>query len=434
MQDKTQALAQRRTQAVARGVNQAHAVYVQRAENALLWDVEGRRYVDFCGGIAALNTGHLHPQVVDAVQAQLQQFTHTCFAALPYEGYIAVCEAINARVPGDFAKKTLLLTTGSEAVESALKIARVHTRRTGVIVFTGAYHGRTLMTLAMTAKVNPYAQGMGLMPGGVYRALFPDADAGVSVVEAMNSIHRIFSSDAAPEDIAAIVIEPVQGEGGFVVAPVAFMVALRALCDQHGIVLIADEIQCGAGRTGSFFAMEQMGVHADLIVFGKSIAGGLPLAGVTGKAAIMDAPVPGGLGGTYAGNPLACAAALAVLRVFDEQGLLDIARELGEELRDNLKEITDALGIHCRIRGLGAMVALELFDDAARRIPSARLTRQLIQDARARGLLLLACGQYGNVIRFLMPLTIPRPVLLEGLEILAACLTAIDNHTVVGQL
>nr|WP_306494908.1 aminotransferase class III-fold pyridoxal phosphate-dependent enzyme [Pseudomonas sp. W4I3] len=247
-------------------------------------------------------------------------------------------------------------------------------------------------------------------------------------------VARCLTTDFTDPDIAAIVIEPVQGEGGFVAAPVAFMVALRALCDQHGIVLIADEIQCGAGRTGSFFAMEQMGVNADLIVFGKSIAGGLPLAGVAGKAAIMDAPVPGGLGGTYAGNPLACAAALAVLRAFDEQGLLNAARELGKDLRYHLEEITSALGIHCRIRGLGAMVALELFDDTARRIPSARMTKQLIQSARERGLLLLACGPYANVIRFLMPLTIPRPVLLEGLEILAACLATLDNHTVVGQL
>ncbi|MDQ0740483.1 4-aminobutyrate aminotransferase-like enzyme [Pseudomonas sp. W4I3] len=257
---------------------------------------------------------------------------------------------------------------------------------------------------------------------------------GLPGIDVAPDVARCLTTDFTDPDIAAIVIEPVQGEGGFVAAPVAFMVALRALCDQHGIVLIADEIQCGAGRTGSFFAMEQMGVNADLIVFGKSIAGGLPLAGVAGKAAIMDAPVPGGLGGTYAGNPLACAAALAVLRAFDEQGLLNAARELGKDLRYHLEEITSALGIHCRIRGLGAMVALELFDDTARRIPSARMTKQLIQSARERGLLLLACGPYANVIRFLMPLTIPRPVLLEGLEILAACLATLDNHTVVGQL
>ncbi len=307
--NSNKAMMARRSDAVPRGVGQIHPIFAERAENCRVWDVEGREYLDFAGGIAVLNTGHLHPQVVAAVEDQLKKLSHTCFQVLAYEPYLALCEKMNQKVPGDFAKKTLLVTTGSEAVENAVKIARAATGRSGAIAFTGAYHGRTHYTLSLTGKVNPYSAGMGLMPGHVYRALYPCALHGVSDDEAIASIHRIFKNDAAPEDIAAIIIEPVQGEGGFYAASPAFMQRLRALCDEHGIMLIADEVQSGAGRTGTLFAMEQMGVAADITTFAKSIAGGFPLAGVTGRAEVMDAIAPGGLGGTYAGNPIACAAA-----------------------------------------------------------------------------------------------------------------------------
>ncbi|MCU7650354.1 aminotransferase class III-fold pyridoxal phosphate-dependent enzyme [Pseudomonas piscis] len=426
MQSEFPSLDARRQCAVARGINQLHPVYVKSARNAQLTDANGKHYIDFAGGIAALNTGHLHPRVVEAVQAQLGLFAHTCFAVTPYEDYISVCERINRHMPGAFDKRSLLLTTGAEAVESAIKVARAATGRTGVIAFTGAFHGRTFLTMAMTAKVAPYSTAMGLMPGHVYRALFPDG-VEVDTQQALASLERIFYCDAAPTDIAAIVIEPVQGEGGFHVAPPAFMAALRALCDKHGILLIADEVQCGAGRTGTFFAMEQMGVDADLIVFGKSVAGGLPLSGVVGRAELMDSIGPGGLGGTYAGNPLACAAALAVLEVIKQERLLEQAVTLGNTLTRALEEITSGLGVSCRIRGLGAMVALELFDDARQSMPATDLTRLLVRLAQQRGLLLLACGPRNNVIRFLMPLTIDTQALADGLSILGQCLEAIKS-------
>ena len=324
-------------------------------------------------------------------------------------------------MPGDFAKKTLLVTSGSEAVENAVKIARAATGRAGVIAFTSGYHGRTMMTLALTGKKVPYAAGMGLMPGGVFRAQYPCALHGVSVDDAIASIERIFKNDAEPRDIAAIVIEPVQGEGGFYAAPKAFMQRLRALCDQHGILLIADEVQTGAGRTGTFFAMEQMGVVADLTTFAKSIAGGFPLSGVCGKAEIMDAIAPGGLGGTYAGSPIACAAALAVLEVFDEENLLARSQTVGETIRAALREVQDKHPVIGDVRGLGAMVAIELFKDGDAQQPHAELVSQVVARAREKGLILLSCGSYYNVIRVLVPLTVPDAQLKRGLAIIAEC-------------
>ena len=419
MSKTNESLMQRRQNAVARGVSQIHPIAVQRAENATVWDVEGRQYIDFAGGIAVLNTGHRHPKVMDAVRRQLDQFTHTCFQVLAYEPYIALCERLNEKVPGDFAKKTLLVTTGSEALENAVKIARAATGRAGVIAFTGAYHGRTMMTLSMTGKVVPYSAGMGLMPGGVYRAQFPCPLHGVSDDDAIASIERIFKNDAQPQDIAAIVIEPVQGEGGFYVASPAFMQRLRALCDQHGIMLVADEVQTGAGRTGTFFAMEQMGVAADLTTFAKSIAGGFPVAGVCGRAEVMDAIAPGGLGGTYAGSPLACAAALAVMEVFEEENLLARSRTVGEILTGRLNALEADDKRIGDVRGLGAMVACELF--TADGAPDADLTGRIVAAARDKGLILLSCGQYGNVIRILVPLTATDVELHAGMDIIAAC-------------
>ena len=317
-----EALLHRRSDAVARGVGAIHPVFAARAENATVWDVEGQQYLDFSGGIAVLNTGHLHPKVKKAVLEQMNAFSHTCFMVLGYENYVELCERLNRLVPGDFPKKSALFTSGSEAVENAVKVARAHTGRTGVIAFTSGYHGRTMATLALTGKVAPYASGMGLMTADVFRAEYPCPVHGISEDDGIDSIERIFKNDAAPEDIAAILLEPVQGEGGFYVASPEFMQRLRSLCDQHGIVLIADEVQTGAGRTGTFFAMEQMGVEADITTFAKSIAGGFPLSGITGRADMIDAIAPGGLGGTYGGSPIACAAALAVLEVFEEENLL----------------------------------------------------------------------------------------------------------------
>ncbi|MEH6563742.1 MAG: 4-aminobutyrate--2-oxoglutarate transaminase [Halopseudomonas sp.] len=419
MSKSNESLMQRRNAAVARGVSQIHPLVVQRAENATVWDVEGRQYIDFAGGIAVLNTGHRHPRIMDAVKRQMELFTHTCFQVLAYEPYIELCEKLNQLVPGDFDKKTLLVTTGSEALENAVKIARAATGRAGVIAFTGAYHGRTMMTLSMTGKVAPYSAGMGLMPGGVYRAQFPCPLHGVSDEDAIASIERIFKNDAQPQDIAAIVIEPVQGEGGFYVASPAFMASLRELCDLHGILLVADEVQTGAGRTGSFFAMEQMGVAADLTTFAKSIAGGFPVAGVCGRAEVMDAIAPGGLGGTYAGSPLACAAALAVLEVFEEENLLARSRTLGQLIGGRLSEMAANDKRIGDVRGLGAMVACELF--TADGHPHAELTAQVVAKAREKGLILLSCGQYGNVIRILVPLTATDLEVQAGMDIIAEC-------------
>ena len=421
MSKTNESLMQRRTAAVPRGVGQIHPIFADKAENATVTDVEGREFIDFAGGIAVLNTGHLHPKVIAAVQAQLNKLTHTCFQVLAYEPYVEVAEKVAARVPGDFAKKTLLVTTGSEAVENAVKIARAATGRAGVIAFTGGYHGRTMMTLSLTGKVNPYSAGMGLMPGGVFRAQYPCALHGVSVDDAMASIERIFKNDAEPRDIAAIIIEPVQGEGGFYVAPKDFMQRLRALCDQHGILLIADEVQTGAGRTGTFFAMEQMGVAADLTTFAKSIAGGFPLAGVCGKAEYMDAIAPGGLGGTYAGSPIACAAALAVMEVFDEENLLDRSKAVGERLVTGLKAIATKHKAIGDVRALGSMIAVELFEGGDLHKPNAALTGQIVAKAREKGLILLSCGTYGNVLRVLVPVTAPDAQLDKGLAIIKEC-------------
>jgi len=421
MSKTNESLMQRRVAAVPRGVGQIHPIFAESAKNATVTDVEGREFIDFAGGIAVLNTGHVHPKVIAAVEAQLHKLTHTCFQVLAYEPYVEVCEKINAKVPGDFAKKTLLVTTGSEAVENAVKIARAATGRAGVIAFTGAYHGRTMMTLGLTGKVVPYSAGMGLMPGGVFRALYPCELHGISVDDSIASIERIFKNDAEPKDIAAIIIEPVQGEGGFYVAPKAFMTRLRALCDQHGILLIADEVQTGAGRTGTFFAMEQMGVVADLTTFAKSIAGGFPLAGVCGKAEYMDAIAPGGLGGTYAGSPIACAAALAVMEVFEEENLLDRSKAVGELIVTELKAIQAKYPVIGDVRALGAMIAIELFEGGDSHKPNAAAVSQVVAKARDKGLILLSCGTYGNVLRILVPLTAPDEQLKKGLAIIEEC-------------
>ena len=420
------ALMARRKAAIPRGVGQSHEVFIARGENAEVWDVEGRRYVDFAGGIAVLNTGHRHPAVVEAVKAQLDLYTHTCFQVLAYEPYVELAERINAKAPGDFAKKTLFLSTGSEAVENAIKIARSYTKRSAVIAFTSGYHGRTLLTLGLTGKVVPYKTGFGPFPSEIFHAQFPDALHGVSVDESIASVESIFKNDVEASRVAAIIVEPVQGEGGFNVAPTEFLQRLRALCDQHGILMIADEIQTGAGRTGTWFAMEQSGVAPDMITMAKSMAGGFPISAVVGRAEVMDAPAPGGLGGTYAGSPLSCAAALAVLDVFEKENLLQRSRELGERLTASLRVMASKNRCIADVRGLGAMVAIELCKGGDLKQPDADLAKRLCAEATRRGLILLSCGTYGNVIRILVPLTASDAIVDEGLAIIDDCLTAVQ--------
>jgi 4-aminobutyrate aminotransferase/(S)-3-amino-2-methylpropionate transaminase len=414
-----ESLVARRQAAVARGVSMVHPVFVERAENALLWDGEGRRYVDFAGGIAVLNTGHRHRRVMEAVRAQLDRYTHTCFQITPYEPYVALCERLNALAPGKGPHKTVLMSTGAEAVENSIKIARAATGRPAVIAFSGAFHGRTIMALALTGKVDPYKSGFGPYPAEVYHAPFPNALHGVSTDDSLRSLTSIFKCDVAPDRVAAIIVEPVQGEGGFYVAPKDFMVQLRELCDRHGILLVADEIQSGAGRTGRMFAMEHYGVCADLYTLAKSIAGGFPLSAVVGRAEVMDACPPGGLGGTYAGNPVACAAALAVLQVFEEERIFVRAERLGERLGAALDALAARHAEIVEARRLGAMVAFELGEAGDPQRPAADLTKKLTARARELGLILLSCGIYGNVVRILVPITAEDAVVDEGLAILA---------------
>ncbi len=419
-------LHRRRAAAVARGVANSLSIYAQRARNAEIWDVEGRRYIDFASGIAVLNTGHLHPRVVAAVQAQLGQLTHTCFQVTPYEGYVALAERLNALAPGPTPKKSILFSTGAEAVENALKIARYHTRRSAVIAFSGAFHGRTLATMTLTGKVQPYKAGFGVLLPEVFHVPFPSAYHGVTPQQSLAAIEQLFKADLDPSRVAALIIEPVQGEGGFYIAPPEFLRSLRALCDSHGIVLVADEIQSGFARTGRMFAFEYSGVEPDLMTVAKSIAGGLPLSAVVGKAQIMDAPPPGGLGGTYAGSPLACAAALAVLDVIAEEQLVERSRVLGTQLMARLKALQAKCPAIGEVRGLGSMVAIELVKNRRADQPDAELTRALVQAAATRGLVILSCGVYGNVIRLLAPLTISDALLNEGLDLLEAALTDVN--------
>jgi 4-aminobutyrate aminotransferase/(S)-3-amino-2-methylpropionate transaminase len=415
-------LHQRRVAAVPRGVANALPIYIDSAENATLTDVEGRRYIDFAGGIAVLNVGHRHPRVMQAAAAQLGKVTHAAFQITPYAPYIELAERLNAIAPGPTPKKTILFTTGAEAVENAVKIARFHTRRNAVIAFTAAFHGRTLATMALTGKAQPYKAGFGPLLADVFHVPYPMDFHGVTVAHSLAAIEQLFKADVDPSAVAAIIIEPVQGEGGFYIAPPEFLQALRKLCDQHGILLIADEIQSGMARTGRMFAIEHAGVEPDLITVAKSMAGGLPLSGVIGKAAIMDAPGPGGLGGTYGGSPVACAAALAVLDVMRDERLCERAVTIGDIVSKRLRALQQQFPIIGEVRGVGAMIAMEFVKNGDPHQPDADFTRALAQKAATRGLVILSCGLYSNVIRFLAPLTIPEDQLREGLDIIEALL------------
>jgi len=423
MSSTNQLLAQRRIDAVPRGVAQTTQIYTARAENAEIWDVEGRRLIDFGAGIAVVNTGHNHPRVKAAAIAQLELFSHTCFQVTPYESYIRLAEKLNRLAPGPTPKKTLFLSTGAEAVENAIKIARAATGRPAIIAFSGGFHGRTFMAMGLTGKVAPYKIGFGPFPGEIYHVPFPNAYHGVSAADSFTALESLLKSDVDPARIAAIIIEPVQGEGGFNIAPVEFLRNLRGFCDEHGILLIIDEIQTGFARTGKLFAHDYAGIEADVMTAAKGIAGGLPLSAVTGKAAVMDAAAPGGLGGTYAGSPVALAAALAVLDVIDEEKLADRALAIGAQFKQRLAMLAEkSKGAIGDVRGLGAMVAMELVKHGDPDLPDPDLAKAIVNEAQKRGLILLACGTRGNVIRFLPPLTISDALISEGLDILEACL------------
>jgi 4-aminobutyrate aminotransferase len=409
----------RKAVAVPNGVS-TRGIYVAKAENSELWDVDGRRYVDFAAGIAVLNTGHRHPKIMAAVAEQARAFTHTCFHVASYESYVRLAERLNALAPGDFAKKTLFLNSGAEAVENAIKIARYHTKRSAVVAFSGGFHGRTHMTMGLTGKVMPYKRGFGPFPAEVYHAEFPQPYHGVTTEQALADIDRLWHADVDPKAVAAVIIEPVQGEGGFNVAPVEFLRALRRLCDEHGIVLIADEVQTGIARTGKMFSIDHAGVVPDLITLAKGLGGGFPLSAVTGRATIMDAAHPGGLGGTYGGNPISIAAAHAVLDVIESEDLCARAARVGQRMRSHLEALAKQLPCIGDVRGLGAMVAFELVKDAKTKEPDAELTASILAHAEKRGLILLSCGTSANVVRLLAPLTIPDAVLEEGLTILSA--------------
>ncbi|HUN11959.1 MAG TPA: 4-aminobutyrate--2-oxoglutarate transaminase [Rhabdaerophilum sp.] len=416
------ALAARRAKAVPRGVATAHPVMAARAENSEIWDVEGKHYVDFGGGIAVVNTGHRHPAVMAAVAAQLEKFTHVAFQVTAYEPYIELCEKLNALAPFKEPAKTILFTTGAEATENAVKIARAATGRTGVIAFTGAFHGRTMLTMAMTGKVLPYKRAFGPLPPDVFHVPFPNEAQGVSVEDSLKALDFLFKADIGPDRVAAIIVEPVQGEGGFHPVPKPLFVALREICTRHGILLIADEVQSGFARTGKMFAIEHSRVEPDLVTIAKSMGGGFPISGVIGRADIMDKAEPGGLGGTYAGSPIGCAAALAVLDVIKKEKLLARADMIGGRIKDRLARI--AMRNHTvrisDIRGPGAMIACDIVDDDGK--PDADAAKRVLQHGLDEGVILLACGTAGNTIRNLVPLTVPDDVLELGLNRMEAAM------------
>ncbi len=415
-----QDLIERRRTNVPRGVSTALGVFVDRAENAEVWDADGRRFIDFASGIAVLNVGHCHPRVIAAAERQMRRCTHTAFQVAGYEAYVALAERLNRLAPIEGEAKTIFFSTGAEAVENAVKIARAATRRHAVVAFAGGFHGRSFMAMSLTGKTAPYKRGFGPLPGGVYHVPFPAAHKGVTVADSLEAIEGLFKADVAAEDVAAIIVEPVQGEGGFLPAPAELMQALRELADAHGIVLIADEVQTGFARTGRLFGIEHTGVKPDLMTVAKSLGGGFPLSGVIGRADLMDAVEPGGLGGTYAGSPVACAAALAVLDVIEEERLAERADTLGARAKARLREFAarEDLRPIAHVRGPGSMIAFDLVTERDGDRPDPTATRDVLQRAHAAGLMLLGCGSLGESVRLLYPLTIPEAVLDEGLALL----------------
>ncbi|PJZ79577.1 4-aminobutyrate--2-oxoglutarate transaminase [Leptospira meyeri] len=420
-----QTLWERRLANVPRGVTTAYPVFAEKAKNAEIWDIEGKRFIDFGGGIGVQNTGHCHPKVVAAIHKQVDQVLHTAFQIMPYEPYIVLAEKLNAKAPIEGGAKTILFSSGAEALENAVKIARAATGRPGIISFLGGFHGRTMMALALTGKVVPYKKGFGPFASDVYHIPFPMEYHGVTEEDSIKALNNLFKADIDPSRVAAIAIEPVQGEGGFYIASPSFLKKLRAICDEHGILLIADEVQSGFARTGKLFAIEHSGIKPDLITTAKSLAAGMPLSAVIGKTSIMDAVEPGGLGGTYAGNPVACAAGIAVMDLIEEEGILDKSVQLGKLLVNELNEIKKSYPHIGEIRGLGAMVAFELVENGDANKPSADLAKKLTAKALEHGLVLLSCGVYGNVIRILVPITAEESIVKEGLSIITKSLKEI---------
>lgn len=411
-------LLQRRLAVLPKGLGVSFPIFADKAKNAELWDVEGKRYIDFVGGISVLNTGHSHPLIIERVKEQLDKFSHTAAQIINYESYVTLAEKLCEKAPISGDKKALLLTTGAEAVENCIKIARAKTKRHGVIAFVGGWHGRTMMCMGLTGKVVPYKNNFGPMPASIFHAKFPAEELDVTEAQALDSINDIFQSDIHPQDVAAIIVEPVQGEGGFYQVTPSFAKALREICDEHGILLIFDEIQSGFGRTGTLFATEQLGVEPDLMTAAKSLAGGYPISAVIGKADIMDAPQPGGLGGTYAGNPLGCVAALAVLELFEKENLLERSKQIGQTIAVFLRNCND--NRIQNIRHKGAMLAFDLVNEKGE--PDAAFATTLKQKAFEKGLLIALCGRYGNSVRVMVPLTVEDEVLQEGLEIIKQAL------------
>lgn len=414
----------RRDNAVAKAIAYSSTFIADKAQNAEIWDVEGKRYIDFCGGIGCQNVGHRHEKVVSAIKEQLDTLTHTCFQVTPYESYIKLAEKLNAVYPGNFEKKSMFFSAGGEAVENAVKVARYFTKRPALITFTNGYHGRSYMGMALSARMVPFKQGFGPFPGEIYRLPFPDKFRGISLDDTKSAFETLFRSDCPPDQIAAIFIEPVQGEGGYNIATSDFISYLRNLCDEHEIVLVADEIQSGIGRTGKMFAMEHFGIDPDLTCVGKSIGGGLPISGVVGKASIIDRVPPGGLGGTFGGNPMACAAALAVLEAIESENLLQKGLEIGRiiDRRLNGMALKNSLTSIGDVRGLGCMNAIELVKDRDNLEPDGEMAAKVAQIALHKGLILVTAGPTRNVIRILVPLSASKMVVKEGLDILEASL------------
>ena len=415
-----------RDEHVPRGIATAHPVVAARAEGAELWDVDGKRYLDFVGGIGVLNVGHSHPRVVEAVRRQVGEISHASFQVVAYEAYIEVARRLNKMIGGDEHYKSVLFTSGAEAVENAIKIARGYTNRPAVISFRGGFHGRTLLGVTLTGMSQPYKQNFGPFPAEVYHATYPNAYRGIGSEDALAELDTLFATDVAPDRVAAIIIEPVQGDGGFLAAPSEFLQALRERCTEHGIVLILDEIQAGFGRTGTLFGFQHAGIQPDLVTVAKSLAGGMPLSGVVGRAEIMDAPAPGGLGGTYGGNAVACAAALAVMDLFEEQDLLAQGERLAAQLREGLLALQQRYPCIGDVRGLGFMQAIEIVTPGSAQDPDAAQAQRIIDQARDAGLLVIKCGVQRNVVRFLAPLVTTPEQLAEALRMLDTALAAVS--------
>lgn len=425
MMKNNAAIMTRRLAAIPRGIGNAHAIFAERALDSEIWDVEGKRYIDFCAGIAVVNTGHCHPKVIAAVKHQLDHFSHTCFQVVAYEPYVALAERLNKAAPGASPKKTFFMNTGAEAVENAVKVARAASGRSGIVAFTGGFHGRTMFSVALTGKIDPYKKGFGPFPAEIFHVPFPHPLHGVSEDDSINALHTLFKNDIEASRVAAIFIEPVQGEGGYIPASPAFLKRLRALCDEHGILLVIDEVQTGIGRCGKLFAHEHANIEADIITMAKGLGGGFTLSAIIGKTDVMDAAAPGGLGSTYAGNPITIAAAHAVLDVIEEEQILARSMAIGERLRTRFNALKSQFNFITEVRGLGAMTGVEFCHDNDPHKPAADIANALKTEAAKRGLLLLNCGIYGNVLRVMVPLTISDDILDEGMDILEASLKAV---------